>query len=129
MPAVLPFEDLHIVGADHFAVDVGQHPGHLGVGVLQHGVHAADLVAGALAVMPGHDGFQHIAPVHRAFVIVGVGLWQSSVTSGLLQPQFQLRLVGVEANGGCGIRAADAAFAHLQPLFSWQFLGTDQAQG
>jgi hypothetical protein len=28
----LAFEDLHIVGADHLAVDVGQHPGQLGSG-------------------------------------------------------------------------------------------------
>lgn len=70
----LAFKDLHIVSADHLPVDVGQHPRQLRIRVLQHGVDAPHLVLLALAVMPGYDGLQHIAPVHRAFFVVRVGL-------------------------------------------------------
>ncbi|MDT4868079.1 hypothetical protein FQZ97_1030230 [compost metagenome] len=125
----LAFEDLHVISPNHLAVDIGQHPGQLGIGMLQHGVDAAYLVLGALAVMPGHDGLQDVAPVHRAFLIVGIGLRQRGISAGLLQPQLQLRLVGVQAHGSGGIRAADALLADLQPVLARQLLGADQAQG
>src|SRR5690606_12891865 len=96
--------------------------------MLQHGVDAADLVLRALAVMPGHDGLQHVAPVHRAFLILWVGLGHASITAGLLHPEFQLRLVGVESYGCSCIRAANTLLTDLQPVLAWQFLGADQAQ-
>ena len=125
----LAFEDLHIVGTDHLAVDVGQHPGQLRIGMLQHGVDAPHLVLGAFAVMPGHDGLQDVAPVHRAFLIMGISLGHAGIAAGLLQPQLQLRLVGVEAHGSRSIRTADALLTGLQPVLARQLLSADQAQG
>ncbi|MCY1369077.1 hypothetical protein D9M69_560960 [compost metagenome] len=96
--------------------------------MLQHGVDPSHLVLGAFAVVPGDDRLQDVAPVHRAFLIVGISLRQSGVTAGFFQPQLQLRLVGVQAHGSGGIRAADALLADLQPVLARQFLGADQAQ-
>ncbi|MNF88897.1 hypothetical protein D3C84_714010 [compost metagenome] len=125
----LAFEDLYIVSPDYLAVDVGEHPGQRRIGMLQHGIDTPHFVLGALAVMPGHDGLQHVAPVHRAFLIARVGLGQAAITTGLLQPQLQLRLVGVEAYSCRSVRTADTLLADLQPVLARQLLGADQAQG
>ena len=124
----LTFEDLHIVGPDHLAVDVGQHPGQLRIRMLQHGVDAPYLVLSALAVVPGHDGLQHVAPVHRAFLILRISLGHASITTGFLHPEFQLRFVGVQTDRSRSVRTADALLADLQPVLARQLLGADQAQ-
>ncbi len=41
--------------------------------MLQYSVDATNLVAGALAVVPSHNGLQHVAPVHRTFFVIGIG--------------------------------------------------------
>ncbi|MNE16558.1 hypothetical protein D3C80_1095070 [compost metagenome] len=97
--------------------------------MLQHRVDPPNLVLAALAVVPGHDGLQHIAPVQRAFLILRIGLGHAGVAAGLLQPQFQLRLVGIQTDRSGGIRTANALLADLQPVLARQLLGADQAQG
>ncbi|MCY1362373.1 hypothetical protein D9M69_490880 [compost metagenome] len=82
----LAFEDLHILGTDHLAVDVGEHPGQLRIRMLQHGVDATHLVLAAFAVMPGHDGLQDVAPVGGAFLILRIGFRQRGIATGFLQP-------------------------------------------
>ena len=61
--------------------DIGQ----LGVRVLQHGVDAPN-VLGSLAVVPGDDGLQDAAPVHRAFLGLGIGLWGMPTLATGFQP-------------------------------------------
>ena len=97
--------------------------------MLQHRVDPSDLVQAALAVMPGHDRLQHIAPVQRAFLIVRIDLGHAGIATGLLQPQLQLRFVGIQTHRSGSIRTADALLADLQPVLAGQLLGADQAQG
>ncbi|MNJ41894.1 hypothetical protein D3C77_368360 [compost metagenome] len=84
------FEDLHLWSADYLAVDIGKHPGQRRIGMLKHRVDPSNLVLTALAVMPGHDRLQDIAPVQRAFLIVRIDLGHAGIATGLLQPQLQL---------------------------------------
>src|SRR5690606_35810965 len=75
------------------------------------------------------DGLQHVAPVQWAFLILRIGLRHASIATGLLHPEFQLRLVGVQTDRSRSVRTADALLADLQPVFARQLLGTDQTQG
>ena len=96
--------------------------------MLQHRVHAPDLVARALGVVRSHNGLQQSAPKHGAGVIVGINGRQQVGLAGLLHPQLQLGLVGIEANGSRSIGAANACATHLQPIISCHVLGRYQAQ-
>ena len=122
----LAFEDLHVVSPDHLAVDVGQHPRLLRIRVLQYSIDAPYFVLSALAVVPGHDGLQDVTPVHRAFLIVRISLGHAGIPSGFLQPQLQLRFIGIQSYCCGSIRAANALLADLQPVLAGQFLGADQ---
>lgn len=121
------FKDLYIVGADDLAVDVGQHPAQFWIGMLQHGIDSPHSIATALAVMPGEDGFEDVAPVRRTLLILRIDLGQGGIASGFFQPQFQLGLIRVEADSGGCIRAAYAAFTYRQPIFTRQLFGANQA--
>ena len=95
------FKDLDIRCTGDLTVDVGPHPGV--IWVLKHRMDATYLVTRTACVMRRHDGFQHIAPIHGAGFIVGVVLGQQVLATGLLHPQLQLGLVGVEAHSSSSI--------------------------
>jgi len=122
----LAFEDLYLAGTGDFAVNVGQHPRQIRIGMLQDSVDAPYPIAGAFGVVGCDDWFKDIAPVSRALFIVWIGLGQRAITTGLLHPQFELALVRVQANRCCGIRTTDALLANGQPILAGQFLGLDQ---
>lgn len=50
-------------------------------------------------------------------------------TAGLLHPELQLRLVGIEPHSSRSIRTANASLTDLQPLIAIQVLGLDQPKG
>ncbi|KEA26124.1 hypothetical protein AN466_19785 [Pseudomonas aeruginosa] len=97
--------------------------------MLEHGVDAPHAVLCAFAVVPGHDRLEYVAPVGWAFLVMRIGLRHFGVAAGFLQPQFQLRFVGIEADCCRCIRTTDTLLADLQPVLARQFLGADQAQG
>ena len=88
------FQDLDIRCTGDLTVDVGPHPGV--IRVLKHRMDATYLVTGTPGVVSRHDGFQHIAPVHRTRFVVRIVLGQQVLTTGLFHPQLQLGLIGVE---------------------------------
>ena len=94
--------------------------------MLQHRIDPAYLVARAPGVVGSHDGLQQCAPVHRAGIVLGINDRQLPIAPGLLHPQLQLGFVGMKANcSGC-VRAADTAFADLQPVIAVKGRGLDQ---
>ena len=97
--------------------------------MLQHRIDPAYLVARAPGVVGGHDGLQQRAPVHRAGIVLGVNDRQLPIAPGLLHPQLQLGLVGMKTDSSGSVRAADAAFAHLQPLPPIERSSLDQLEG
>lgn len=123
----LAFQNLHIRGSRYLPVEVRKHPGMLRM--LQHRIDPAYLVARAPGVVGSHDGLQQCSPVHRALVIVGIDHWESAIAPGLLHPQLQLGLVGMKTDSSGSVRAADAAFAHLQPLPPIERSSLDQLEG
>ena len=122
-------EDLHVVRGDPLAVDVGEHPGQLGIRMLQYGVDPSHLVLGAPVVVPGYDGLQHISPEDWTLINLRVELGQLCITTGFLQAQLQLRFLGIQAYRCRGIRTTNALYAVLRPVLDWQFLGIHQPRG
>ena len=124
-PRGLALQNLHGVIAHDLAIQVGQHPGMLGV--LQDGIDALHPVAGVLGVVIGDQRFEHLAPMQRAGQdLATAGLLVTELASGLLHPQFQLRLVGVQPHGSSGIRASDPALTNRQPRLTIQGAGVHQ---
>ena len=64
--------------------------------VLQNGVNALYPVAGVLGVVIGNQRFQYLPPVQRTGEdLAPAGFLGIELPSGLVHPEFQLRLVGV----------------------------------
>ena len=86
---------MHLVVADDFPIQVGQHPGMLNV--LQDGVDALHPVAGVLGVVIGDQRLEHLAPMQRAGQdLAPAGFFVIELASGLLHPQLELGLVGMQ---------------------------------
>ncbi|MNV76740.1 hypothetical protein D3C71_1701130 [compost metagenome] len=81
----LAFQDLDIRSSHHFPVNIGEHPGNLGM--TQYGIDPAHLVAGALGVVGCDDGFEQAAPVHGTGLVVGIHGRQEMALAGLVHPQ------------------------------------------
>jgi hypothetical protein len=125
-PRRLAFQDLDIRSSHDLPVEVRQHPGMFRV--LQHRIDAPHPVARAPGVVRGHDGFEQRAPVHRALVIIGIDHRQTGIAPGLLHPQLQLGLVGVQAHSGGSVGTANATLADFQPIVTLEGVGLDQLQ-
>ena len=119
----LALQDLHVRRADDLTVDVRQHvrEGR----VLQDGVEPPHPMAGLLLIGRRHQRFQQGAPV--AGIVLPGRCFFDRLAAGLLLPEFQLALVGVQAHGRGGIRTANATVAHFQPLVAVERARIDQA--
>jgi len=113
----LAFENLDARRTDDFAVEIGEHERN--GGMPEYGVDAPHAVSSLLRVRRGDNGLKQRAPVDRLGRIMGTGRWQVRIATGLDQPQFQHRLVRIQAHGGSSVRAADPGFPHLKPVCAW----------
>src|SRR6185312_10423602 len=95
--------------------------------VLKHGVDPPDLATSLLLVGGSHERFEQRAPIAR--ILHAWTFRGSGHASSLLRPQLQRALVGVEADRGGGIGAADTALTYFQPLAPVERACIDQPQG
>ena len=72
--ACFALKESYVICTDHLTVNVGQHPRQVWIWVLQYGVDSTHTFTGAFAVVRCHDGFEDIAPVRRALLILRVDL-------------------------------------------------------
>ena len=124
-PGGLALQNLHGVIAHHLAIQIGEHPGMRDV--LQDGVDALHPVTGVLGVMVGYQRFQHLPPVQRAGEeLTSARLLVIALASGLLHPQLELGLVGMQPHRSGSITAANATLTNRQPRLTIQGAGVHQ---
>ena len=56
-----------------------------------------------------------------------IDLGQIAIATGLLEPEFELRFVGIQAHCRRGIGTADATPTDIEPLFTIKIVGLDEA--
>ena len=104
-------------GVDDRSVDVAAHPVVFTLG--EHEVDLLDFHAGALAELLCNDVFKDRSPVSSLTGVLAGRL------ARLLFPEFERRLVGIEAEDRCDVRAADTLGALLEPFGATHCRGAD----
>lgn len=120
------FQNLH-VGTGHLPVEIGEHEGHSRMP--KYRVDLAHPVSGLLRVRRRDDRFEQRSPVDGMGGVLRVRFFEVGVTAGLFQPEFELALVRIEAQGSRRVRTADSGLANGEPVFAFDVACFDQPEG